>query len=334
MADVLPLEPGRVRVLTNPLKAFLGAVGDAMRLNKPSLVMYGESRNGKSTALSELEEAAAHTKTWAAFRYYTEPFEQQGRAPKFFRGFRSMAAPTGPRFEVGSELDKLINSIRLACKQMDTTRVLLLLDEVQDLPNECLLMLKTLTDRLSLDHQLVTFTLLAGTPQLVTRRDELMLDNEKRMYNDLVARFFTENHRFCGLTKRDLPEVLQAYDEAKRGMPSYAEHLIPDLVRKQGWRMLDQLEPLWAELSREARRLSGTPEETLEVGTECVVRAAKALLVALTDAPSLAGKRALYEKAVLDSGFAAIYVPVGASEKAARARFEVKRERAQRRGRT
>ena len=119
MADVLPLEPGRVRVLTNPLKAFLGAVGDAMRLNKPSLVMYGESRNGKSTALSELEEAAAHTKTWAAFRYYTEPFEQQGRAPKFFRGFRSMAAPTGPRFEVGSELDKLINSIRLACKQMD-----------------------------------------------------------------------------------------------------------------------------------------------------------------------------------------------------------------------
>jgi hypothetical protein len=333
MAAVPPLEPGEARVLTNPLRAFLRAVGDAMRLNKPSLVMYGESRNGKSTALSELEESALHAKTWLPFRYYTEPFEQQGRAPKFFRGFRSRAASTGARFEVGSELDKLINSIRLACKQMETKRVLLLLDEVQDLPNECLLMLKTLTDRLTLDHNLVTFTLSAGQPQLVTRRDELMLDNEKRMYNDLVARFFTTYHRFAGLTKADVPDVLRAFDEPRGDAPSCCEHLIPGLVREQGWRMLHQLDPLWAELSREARNLSSTPEEGLEVGTEYVVRAAKALLVALSDNPSLAGKRALYEKAVVDSGFAAMYVPVGASEKAARARYELKRERVQRRGR-
>lgn len=331
------LEPGTpdARVLTKPLTEVLQVVGAAARLGRTGLVLYGNSRNGKSTALAELEDSAFQTKSWVPYRYYSEPYEQGGRAPKFFRGFvsKAKASTSAVRFAVGSELDRLINSIRLACQQMETQRVLLLLDEVQDLPDECLLMLKTLTDRLELQHKLSYFVVCAGTPQLVTRRDELMLETDKRMYNDLVARFFADQHYMRGLKKADFVEVLNAYDEPKSGAVPFAQHQLPALFQGQGWRMAGQLDALWAEFRRVAYDLSKTPDEQLEVATACVFRAAKSILLSLAREPELAGKSSLYQQAVKDSGFATIYVPAGGAEAAAWSRFKAKKERALKRGR-
>jgi len=254
MAAPVPIEPGtpNARVLTKPLTEVLQVVGAAAGMGKTGMVLYGNSRNGKSTALAELEDSACQTKSWVPYRYYSEPYEQGGRAPKFFRGFvsRAQASTSAVRFAVGSELDRLINSIRLACQQWETHRVLLLLDEVQDLPDECLLMLKTVTDRLELQHKLSYFVVCAGTPQLVTRRDELMLETDKRMYNDLVARFFADQHYMRGLKKDDFVEVLKAYDEPKGGAVPFAQHQLPTLFQEQGWRMERQLDALGVQACR------------------------------------------------------------------------------------
>lgn len=288
-----------------PIDEFNTAVTNALRLGLPSLVVEGESGVGKTTAAGDLYSALAADNKIVPWRASAVGIKTRADVPRFFRTFQR-EAPFGlqapVRLPVLSDQEKVINNILLSCDEAETQRVMLLIDEAQELEYPVLVSLKDGMEQL-LSKAVHLFVLLFAEPDIKAKPAQLMA---RPGGNSLAHRFFATVHHYRGMSARDFAILMEHCDLASwpaNGGPKYTEHFVPQLYR-EGWRLGKQAPYLWNEFCQQAEQMR-LDVSALEVLPRFVVRALRYILTELQrnlhqseDIPSLMAV------AVQKSGFA------------------------------
>ncbi len=287
MATHPVLSPTGVVFKAPPLTEFLQEFSRLVSMGEVSLACVGLPRTGKSTAKRFLK---AQFEANGKMAVYSATLQKGGgRRGSFWRDFlRQQSA--GLALMTHLPYDALFNDILATADRLGTDKVLLVIDEAQNLSMQKLAALKKLTDELQ-DHALAPFTLLFAQSDWTALLEALTAHG----YFDLVDRFLSRRHRFRGLYLTEIEGFLRAYDQARWPPDSgttYTQFFAPERWQ-QGWRLASAA-PEFIEAFK-AQLLSGEKE----VRMKFVAMAARAFLV---DQQTQPPTKALVEKAVRDSG--------------------------------
>lgn len=290
---------------TGPIDAFNTAVTTALKLSLPSLVIAGPPGVGKTTASYDLFDALESGKMVVPWRASAVDIKTRRDTPRFYRSFQRAAHAkrlNTMRLPVVSEQENAVNSIVLSCEEVGTQRVVLFIDEAQQLEYETLVSLKDSMERLAV-KRLQLLVLLLGEPDIQLKAGQLM---SQPGGSSLVHRFFASMHKYPGLKAPDLVKLMKHVDHAhwpENGGPTYTEYFAPKLYR-QGWRLSNQAPLLWGEFEIQAGAM-GLDASKLEVMPRFAVRAIRFILSELQrDASQANDMRSLVARAVSNSGFA------------------------------
>lgn len=296
-----------------PLQEFILEFGRLVKNGELSMVCYGAPRAGKTTARRFLQSGLSKVRQAVVVSAFIEL--DVGRTDSKNRLWRDLMRGTDRALSMTSSnpYDALFNKICVDADRYDVNRVLIILDEAQNLSLEKLGGLKKLVDEL-IEHGLSPFVLLMAQPQILARPERLRFFQ----YQDLVDRFFTRMHRFRGVLPEEIPAVLRFYDEtqwpSESGI-SFTANFVPQLWEK-GWRMEKQA-PLFQNVIVDlSRRLSLSNNE---IGMKYLVTSVRILLNYLSDGSSAPKDiEELILKSVRDSGLIQANEVVGDSVAAAR----------------
>lgn len=290
---------------TGPIDAFNAAVTTALQLSLPSLAISGPPGVGKTTASYDLFDFLAAGKKVVPWRASAVDIKTRRDTPRFYRSFQRAAhakSQNTMRLPVLSEQENAVNSIVLSCEEVGTQRVVLFIDEAQQLEYETLVSLKDSMERLAF-RRLQLLVLLLGEPDIRLKASQLM---GQPGGSSLVHRFFASTHEYHGLKAPDLVLLMTHVDHAhwpENGGPTYTEYFAPKLYR-QGWRLSNQAPLLWGDFEIQAGAM-GLDASALEVMPRFAVRAIRFILSELNRDASLASDmRVLVARAVSSSGFA------------------------------
>jgi hypothetical protein len=290
---------------TGPITAFNTAVTTALQLSLPSLVVAGPPGVGKTTASYDLFDALASENKVVPWRASAVDIKTRRDTPRFYRSFQRAAharSLNSMRLPVLSEQENAVNSIVLSCEEAKTQRVVLFIDEAQQLEYETLVSLKDTMERLAV-RRLQLLVLLLGEPDIRLKAGQLM---SQPGGSSLVHRFFASTHEYHGLKAGDLVLLMKHIDHAhwpENGGPTYTEYFAPKLYR-QGWRLYTQAPLLWSEFESQAGGM-GLDASALEVMPRFAVRAIRFILSELhREAGQANDMRVLVGRAVSNSGFA------------------------------
>lgn len=290
---------------TGPIEEFNAAVTTALRIGLPSLVVEGPSGVGKTAALRDLFDALASDTKIVPWRASAVDIKTRADTPRFYRSFqRATGASTrsAARLTVLSDQENVVNSILLSCSEVETQRVMLFIDEAQQLQYPTLVSLKDTMEQL-LARRVHMLAMLLAEPDIKNKVGRLM--NEPGG-NSLAQRFFASTHHYRGLHQADLSTLMDHVDQARwpeREGPTYTEFFIPKLFRT-GWRLRDQAPVLWDEFYQTATGL-GLDLAKFELLPRFAVRAIRFALPELQRNVNQAKDiRKLMASAVASSGFA------------------------------
>lgn len=222
--------------------------------------------------------------------------------PRFYRSFEGVNGQSPVRLVVLSEQERALNNIVVSCDEAQSQRVILFIDEAQELEYATLMSLKDTMEKL-LAKGIHLLVLLLGEPDISSTAGSLM---KHAGGNSLVQRFFVTTHQYRGLRVDDLPMLMQHVDDARwpeNGGPTYTQHFVSTLFRN-GWRLADQAPLLWSEFQRQAAAM-GLDVASFEVMPRFAVRAIRFILSELQQDPRKASSLPkLMDRAVQSSGLA------------------------------
>lgn len=218
-----------------PLQEFVEHFELGIQVGELSLCAYGEPRTGKTTAgqfLSRrVEEEGVAVVASALIERQQHPKNIDKK--EFWDGF----LPPGKRksyLSPGRTHLDLINYLAVRADKANNDRLVLICDEAQNLVVQHLAMLKMLVDEL-IKEQFTPFVLLLAQPDVTNLIEQL----EKQRLVDLLDRFFTQMHRFRGLTPPEIRGVLTEYDvlDYPQGSGvSFTQYFASELFHR-GWRL-------------------------------------------------------------------------------------------------
>ena len=296
-----------------PLQEFIREFGRLVKNGELSMVCYGAPRAGKTTARRFLQSGLDKVKKAVVVSAIIEL--DVGRTDSRNRLWRDLLRGTDRQLSMtpSNPYDALFNKICVDADRYDVNRVLIILDEAQNLSLEKLGGLKKLVDEL-IEHGLSPFVLLMAQPQILARPRRLL----SFQYQDLVDRFFTRMHRFRGVLPEEIPAVLKFYDDtqwpSESGI-SFTAHFVPKLW-EMGWR-LEKQAPLFQNAIADLFRRLSLPNN--EIGMKYLVTSARILFNCLNDSSSEPKDiKELISKSVKDSGLIQATEMVGDSVAAAR----------------
>lgn len=295
-----------------PLQEFVLEFGRLVKNGELSMVCYGSPRAGKTTARRFLQSGLDKVKQAIVLSAFIEL--DPGRTDNKNRLWRDLLRGTDRALSMApsNPYDALFNKICVDADRYDVNRVLIILDEAQNLSLEKLGGLKKLVDEL-IEHGLSPFVLLMAQPQILARPKRLQFFQ----YQDLVDRFFTRMHRFRGVLPGEIAGVLKFYDEtqwpSESGI-SFTAGFVPQLWAT-GWRM-EQQAPLFQSVIADLSRRLSLPNN--EIGMKYLVTSVRILLNYLSDGSSEPRDiKELILKSVKDSGLVQASEMVGDSVAAA-----------------
>lgn len=287
MATHPVLTPTGLAFKAPPLTEFLQEFSRLVSIGELSLACVGLPRTGKSTARRFLETQFESNKKMAVYSAGLQ--KGGGRRGSFWRDFlRQQSASMALMSHL--PYDALFNDILATSDRLGTEKVLVIIDEAQNLTIQKLAALKKLTDELQ-EHDLAPFTLLFAQSDWTALLDSLTWHG----HFDLVDRFFSRRYRYRGLYLNEIAGFLQAYDQNRWPADSgtaYTQFFAPERWQ-QGWRLASAAPDFV-----EAFRAHLVPGEK-EVRMKFVAMAARALLVNLRTEPPT---KARVEAVVRDSG--------------------------------
>jgi type II secretory pathway predicted ATPase ExeA len=295
-----------------PLVEFVDAFSRLVINGELSMLCYGEPRAGKTTARRFLQERFFESKKMVVVSaiIVRDVSTRESRSllwRELLRGKSQDANLLTTR-----PYDTLFNMLCVEADVLKTRKVLLILDEAQNLSVDNLAKLKKLVDEL-IEHKLSPFVLLVAQPEVLARSARLKAHN----YEDLIDRFFTRVYRFRGVKIREIPGVLRLFDSEiwpKDSGISYTAHFLPEPWRK-GWRLENQARSFEAEFAALHKRLNTGSDE---VGMKYLVTAVRVLFNDLAGAaPDGDGFATRVKQAVSDCGLDQSYRIVGHAETAA-----------------
>jgi hypothetical protein len=290
---------------TGPIEEFNAAVTTALRIGLPSLVVEGPPGVGKTAALRDLFDALALDTKIVPWRASAVDIRTRADTPRFYRSFQRAPGATNraaTRLTVLSDQESTVNSILLSCSEAQTQRVMLFIDEAQQLQYPTLVSLKDTMEQL-LARRVHMLVMLLAEPDIKDKVGRLM--NEPGG-NSLAQRFFASMHHYRGLHPADLTTLMEHVDRARwpeREGPTYTEFFVPKLFRA-GWRLQEQAQFLWDEFHRTADGM-GLDVTKFELLPRFAVRAIRFALPELQrDVGQAKDLGTLMANAVANSGFA------------------------------
>jgi type II secretory pathway predicted ATPase ExeA len=318
MKDVHPIELERGFISkTVPLSEFVEELLQCIADLMTSLVVTGVQRNGKTTAMEFIKAQMASNRSCAFFNAMALTVDPRKRAGRdleaaFWRTFLIRTVEDA-RINFESNYKAFLTAIKVACDRLDTRHVVICIDDAQKLTPPMFGYLKQLHEQL-LPEGYQPFFLLIAQPDMPLRMHQLQVDS----MHEYIDRFLTNDFRFRGNRRQDLPVFLRHYDTATwpagSGV-SYTQHFAPGLWRA-GWRLEDEAGPMWSAFETLAKRL-GLNTGELEIGTKFLVSACKASLLALQGGNVERLDHVTWQAAAERSGYYKTRLVVGDPEAAA-----------------
>lgn len=294
-------------VKTPPLREFVLTFSQLLRNGETSLVSYARPRFGKSCArrylVSSIDAKQEMVVVWGEVQR-----DVKQRLPRD-RLWRELIRSKDQEANLHSSnpYDTLIKRLQVEADARDTDKVIICLDEGQNLTLEGLGDLKKLVDDLT-DLGLSPFVVISAQPEILLRPERL-----KRFHKeDLVDRFFTHAERFRGLLPSEFEEVLAHYDTATWEGVTYTRHFLPRLSA-EGWTLAAQA-GVFQDAFSDLNAKLGTG--TNEIGMKYLVAAVRRLLTTVGDTkPTLREQADVIKACVANCGLTEAWKVVGDSER-------------------
>jgi type II secretory pathway predicted ATPase ExeA len=286
----------------------------ALNVGELSLCVFGKPRTGKTTAGRYLERKLQSTGEAVVAFAFIERQQRSNQIDKteFWQWFLSSLGGKASISSPNKVRELLINWLRVAADKAETTRVILICDEAQNLVFHHLTMLKKLVDEL-IDISLTPFVLFLAQPEIGLRPEELCRANA----HDLVDRYFTRWHRLRGLKIEEFEGILSQFDRLRWPVPeglSFTEYFAGPQVQ-HGWRLSHEARAFAQAYSRLHKDLGLGDFNELE--TKFLISAVRLLLTSI-QAANAEGRAVsiteLVAQCVLDSGFVDSRRAVGDAE--------------------
>lgn len=297
-------------IKTPPLVEMVQTFSLLLNQGEMSMVYYGRQRWGKSCVRRYLVETLQRKQEMVVV--WAEVQRDVGRRLPRDRLWRELLRAKDQHANLYSShpYDTLVNKLRVEADALDTDKVVLLLDEGQNLTLEGLGDLKKLVDDL-VDYGLTPFVVLGAQPEILLRPERL-----KRFHKeDIVDRFFTQTHRFRGLEPKEFADVLGYYDTATWDGKTYTEHFLPRLWQ-QGLRLSAQA-GTFGEAFTDLNRRLGTGTD--EVGMKYLTASVRRFFATVGEGtPTFSSQTQTVWECVKGSGLAESWKVVGDSERHAR----------------
>ncbi len=232
--EVHPVErQGGIFFNTPPVLEFSKTLRGLFDAGDTSLAVHGQSRCGKSTLFNTLVSYGAAHKNAVVFNATMSGTSDSASWLKLARELADSRGGRSPFYSMSNE-EALVKRAESDAHELNVYRVLVLIDEAQELSLEQFLGLKKFTQVL-INRGLSTFVLQFGQPEILAVPRKLAGANR----TSLVDRFFLRKHRLRGLRQTEYSGFLAFYDKTVWPTPNgrtYTEHYLPDLWA-QGWRM-------------------------------------------------------------------------------------------------
>jgi hypothetical protein len=309
--QVHPLErQGAIFFPTPPVLEFGETLRGLVESGDTSLICFGQSRGGKSSLFNALVRFGAEQKNAVVFHAAMSGTGDGATSwPRLARELTDSRAGRSP-FHSTSNEEALVKRAESEAHELDVHRVLILIDEAQELSTEQLLGLKKFTQVL-INRGLSTFVLQFGQPEILAVPNKLASTDR----TSLVDRFYLRKHRLRGLRRSEFSLVLACFDTtvwpAPDG-PSYTAHYLPELSA-HGWKM----ESLSSHFQRAFQSIAKAHfRDPDDIPIKYLVFAATKLLLnaGVTSSPS-ADLGSLIEGYAGDSGIVESFEVVGDLEK-------------------
>jgi hypothetical protein len=309
------LRPRGFAINSPPFVEAEEAFRQCLRVGESALNLHGMPRAGKTAFVQHLElkvnaaKEAVVASVFAARQARPTQIDQTEFWCGFLKALNHQAYP----WSRSHAHDLLLNDLVVAADRGGTSRVVLIVDEAQNLVLQHFALLKLLVDEL-IKRRLIPFVLLAAQPDIKLRPVAL----HKAKCPDLVDRFFTRWQRLRGLTPEEFEDFLGAYDDEMRWPgpegPTFTAYFAGPQVER-GWNLRDEAPRFAEEFSKLNRKLAlGTLKE---LETKFLTTSVRLLLTALQEANArgqTATPSALIEQCVRGSGFVEARQEVGDAE--------------------
>jgi hypothetical protein len=252
LIELLDLHVGG-RIVWTPQVEQLGlAIAEWMMLGLPGGAAYGQQRSGKSMALTFMKRTMSDYVNVPVTVHHWNVGES-ARPPTEATLLRGFLSESG--YMLSSHKDRSILMTRLVffieqcCEMQGTRRVLILVDEAQNihfanygLLIECFNLLERRNCR--------PFILLVGQPELALVPETILEESKLHIY----GRFFKKTMQFYGADPQNFAAIIEGFDcESARPdgnvLPPMSKALFPSRYER-GWRLADLAEPMTEGLER------------------------------------------------------------------------------------
>lgn len=222
-------------------------------MRRPGTALFGDFRDGKSTAIHMIMSEAKAEFPHVALGYLSA---EEG-APFTDRKFWGDALMSfNLDFSGGSQerKNRFRNAIVTACQENRGSEFWLFIDEGQEWTEKEYTLLRNMSNRLRNHDRIVFSTVIVGDSKLPT-----LANSFKAKRKDLLGRFLINMHSFHGVTSREeLEFYLAEHDNTKRceypigSTICFSEFFMPKSFAK-GWRLANESELAWRAFSDAAK---------------------------------------------------------------------------------
>jgi hypothetical protein len=255
-----------------PLREFEAAFNALVAQGELSMCCYGHPRVGKTMACAhlraKLEERGSMVIHWATL--VRDDKDRESGDSLYHQlllgeGLKLTFAPT-------QALNALISRSLADADRLGTDKVLIAIDEAQNMTVRKWWMLKKLFDDLS-EQGFAPFVLLMAQMEILDCLESLR-STQKSV--PLVDRFLLRLHKYPGVKVADFANVLGFYDEARwpAAGPTFTEHFVPKLWAA-GWRLRDTSPHFVGAFQRLAGELA---QDASEFGMKYLTTSVRALM--------------------------------------------------------
>lgn len=250
-----PLMQNNAFLPTKPLEGFANAIQQWLNLLIPGAFVWGNSRAGKTHAVRMLSTHLAEILGSNIPVEKLSMWEPSGNSNTERRFFEELLFAFDYPLSSGTgytKMERAVDYILDAMKQVNEHRFLLLVDEAHQLSLPQYFHLANLHNRIAFKEKAL-IVVLVGQPELLETRKKFK--EEKRA--QLLGRFMAAEYEFrglCGVT--DFRYIVQAIDEKSEYPPNsgitYTRYFVP-LAYAAGFRLTHYVDRIWKILEQRCK---------------------------------------------------------------------------------
>ena len=269
--DEHPLKRRTYRVPTPSIKAMIALVDECLFMFIGGALIHGRPRIGKSCAIDFVinDLKAKHPKLSTYKMRWIKP--QVPSESAFFAALlHACKHPAEPSAKKAALRGRLVHKLRQVADTLGDDRVVMFIDEAQNLREIEYEWLRDLHDELE-NNGIRLFTFLIGQHQLLAQKSAFQAQDKEQ----IVARFMIEELAFRGIaSEAECVAVMGAYDKGEFPASSgwnYARFFVPRAYAA-GLRMAESAPRLWRafEDAHVKAQLDGPPEIPMKYFTAAI----------------------------------------------------------------